>query len=39
MTGDYLLVGFVVAYVAWRLLNSVLLRRRLPTLLKAGTGP
>jgi phage shock protein E len=36
MTGDYLLVGLVVAYVAWRVLNSVLLRRRLPTLLEEG---
>jgi len=36
MTGDSLLVGLVVAYVAWRVLNSVLLRRRLPALLKEG---
>jgi rhodanese-related sulfurtransferase len=33
---DYLLPGLVIAYVAWRILSSVLVRRRLPALLKEG---
>ena len=36
MTGDQLLLGLVVAYFAWRVLNSLLVRHRLPTLLKDG---
>ena len=36
MTGDYILLGIIVAYFAWRVLNSFLVRRRLPTLLKEG---
>jgi len=36
MTGDQLLLGLVVAYFAWRVLNSLLVRYRLPTLLKDG---
>jgi phage shock protein E len=36
MTGDQLLLGLVVAYFAWRVLNSLLVRRRLPALLKEG---
>ena len=33
---DYLLPGLVIAYVAWRILSSILVRRRLPALLKEG---
>jgi rhodanese-related sulfurtransferase len=33
---DYLLLGLVVAYFAWRVLNPILIRRRLPALLKDG---
>jgi phage shock protein E len=33
---DYLLPGLVIAYVAWRILSSVAVRRRLPALLKEG---
>jgi rhodanese-related sulfurtransferase len=33
---DYLLLGLVVAYFAWRVLSSLLIRRRLPALLKEG---
>jgi rhodanese-related sulfurtransferase len=36
MTADYLLVGLLVAYVAWRVLSSVRVRRQLPTLLGEG---
>jgi len=36
MTGDQLLLGLVVAYFAWRVLNSLLVRHRLPALLKDG---
>ena len=38
MTGDQLLLGLVVAYFAWRVLNSLLVRHRLPTLLKDGAN-
>ncbi len=33
---DYLLPGLVIAYVAWRILSSMRMRRRLPALLKEG---
>ena len=33
---DYLFLGLVVAYFAWRVLNPILVRRRLPALLKDG---
>lgn len=33
---DYLLPGLVIAYVAWRVLTSVRMRRRLPALLQQG---
>lgn len=33
---DYLLPGLLIAYVAWRVLSAVLVRRRLPALLKEG---
>ena len=33
---DYLVLGIVVAYFAWRVLNPILVRRRLPALLKDG---
>jgi len=33
---DYILPGLVVAYFAWRVLSSFLVRRRLPELLKEG---
>ena len=36
MTGDQVLLGVVIAYFAWRLLNPILVRRRLPALLEAG---
>jgi len=36
MFSDYLLPGLVIAFVAWRILSSVLVRRRLPALLKEG---
>ncbi|HSQ69933.1 MAG TPA: rhodanese-like domain-containing protein [Steroidobacteraceae bacterium] len=34
--GDYILLGIVVAYFAWRLLSSILMRRRLPQLRDQG---
>jgi phage shock protein E len=34
--GDYILLGLIAAYFAWRLLSSVLMRRRLPGLLEEG---
>jgi len=36
MTGDQILLGVVIAYFAWRLVNPILVRRRLPALLKEG---
>ena len=33
---DYLLPGLVIAYLAWRILSSIRMRRRLPALLKEG---
>jgi rhodanese-related sulfurtransferase len=36
VTGDQLLLGLVVAYFAWRVLNSLLVRHRLPKLLSDG---
>ncbi len=33
---DYLLPGLVIAYVLWRILSSIRMRRRLPALLKEG---
>lgn len=33
---DYLFLALAVAYIAWRVLNPVLVRRRLPALLKDG---
>jgi len=36
MSLDNLLLGQVVAYFAWRVLSSFLVRRRLPALLKEG---
>jgi rhodanese-related sulfurtransferase len=34
--GDYLLLGLVVAYVGWRVLSVVHVRRQLPALREAG---
>ena len=36
MPTDYLLLGIVVAYFAWRLLSSWRARRRIPALLQEG---
>ena len=36
MSLDNILLGLVIAYFAWRILNSLLMRRRLPGLLKEG---
>ena len=36
MAGDQFLVGVVIAYFAWRLINPILVRRRLPALLNEG---
>jgi rhodanese-related sulfurtransferase len=36
MSLDYLLIGVVVAYVAWRLLGAIRVRRRLPELKREG---
>jgi rhodanese-related sulfurtransferase len=36
MTADYLLLAVVAGYFAWRVINSFLVRRRLPSLLKEG---
>jgi len=36
MTGDQFLLGVIIAYFAWRLVNPILVRRRLPALLKEG---
>jgi phage shock protein E len=36
MLADYLLPGLALAYVAWRVLSSVRVKRRLPGLLKDG---
>ena len=33
---DYFFLGLLVAYFAWRVLNPILVRRRLPALLKGG---
>lgn len=33
---DYLLPGLIIAYVAWRVLSSIRMRRRLPALLQEG---
>jgi hypothetical protein len=32
MNYDYLLIGIVLAYIAWRLLGALRVRRRLPEL-------
>jgi rhodanese-related sulfurtransferase len=36
LVGDYLLLGLVVAYVGWRVLSVVRVRRQLPALRGAG---
>ncbi len=36
MNFDYLLIGIVVAYIAWRILGAVRVRRRLPELKREG---
>ena len=36
MLADYILPGLAVAYVGWRVLSPILVRRRLPALLKEG---
>jgi rhodanese-related sulfurtransferase len=36
MTADYLLLAVVASYFAWRVINSFLVRRRLPSLLEEG---
>jgi rhodanese-related sulfurtransferase len=36
MSLDNLLLGLVVAYFGWRVISSILVKRRLPTLLKEG---
>jgi rhodanese-related sulfurtransferase len=36
MSADYLLLGLVIAYFAWRILSSLLARRRIPALLQEG---
>ena len=36
MSLDYLLIGVVVAYLAWRLLGAIRVRRRLPELKREG---
>ena len=36
MSLDNLLLGLVIAYLAWRMLSAFLVRRRLPALLQEG---
>ena len=36
MLADYLVPGLVIAFFAWRIGSSLLVRRRLPALLKEG---
>jgi len=36
MSTDYILLGLVFAYFAWRILSSFLARRRIPALLQEG---
>lgn len=36
MPTDYLVPGLIVAFIAWRLLSSLLARRRIPGLLQEG---
>jgi rhodanese-related sulfurtransferase len=36
MNGDYVLIGIVGAFVAWRVLSPMLARRRIPGLLQEG---
>jgi rhodanese-related sulfurtransferase len=36
MNFDYLLIGLVVAYLAWRILGAIRVRRRLPELKREG---
>lgn len=36
MSFDYILLFVVAAYVAWRILSSILARRRIPALLQEG---
>jgi rhodanese-related sulfurtransferase len=36
MSFDYLLIGLAIAYVAWRLLGTFRVRRRLPELKREG---
>lgn len=36
MLADYLVPGILIAFVAWRIGSSLLVRRRLPALLKEG---
>lgn len=34
--GDYLLPALIVAFIAWRIVSALLVRRRVPALLKEG---
>lgn len=36
MNYDYLLIGIVIAYIAWRLLGAIRVRQRLPELKREG---
>ncbi len=36
MLSDYAIPGVVIAFIAWRILSPLLVRRRLPALLEAG---
>jgi rhodanese-related sulfurtransferase len=36
MNSDYLLIGIIVAYIAWRIFGAVRVRRRLPELKREG---
>jgi rhodanese-related sulfurtransferase len=36
MSADNLLLGVILAYFAWRILSSILVRRRIPALLQDG---
>jgi rhodanese-related sulfurtransferase len=36
MSADYMLLGLVLAYFAWRIISSFLARRKIPALLRDG---
>jgi rhodanese-related sulfurtransferase len=36
MSFDYLLIGVLIAYIAWRVLGAIRVRRRLPELKREG---